>query len=36
VRKAAIHRRVRDVVDRELAGIHVFCRELAEGKYSVC
>ena len=36
VRKSAIHRRVRDVVDRELAGIHVFCRELAEGKYSVC
>jgi S-adenosylmethionine synthetase len=36
VRKSVIHRRVRDVVDRELAGIHVFCRELAEGKYSVC
>jgi S-adenosylmethionine synthetase len=35
-RRAAVERRVRDVVDRELAGIHVFCRELAAGKYSVC
>ena len=35
-RKAAVERRVRDVVERELAGIHVFCRDLAQGKYSVC
>jgi S-adenosylmethionine synthetase len=35
-RKTQIERRVRDVVDRELAGIQVFCRNLAEGKYSVC
>ncbi len=36
VRKSVVTRRVREVLDRELAGIHVFCRELAEGKYSVC
>ena len=36
VRKSAVERRVLEVVDRELAGIHVFCRDLAEGKYSVC
>ena len=35
-RRPAVERRVRDVVDRELAGIDVFCRELAAGKYSVC
>jgi len=35
-RRAAVERRVREVVDRELAGIHVFCRNLAEGRYSVC
>jgi S-adenosylmethionine synthetase len=35
-RRSAVERRVRDVVDRELAGIDVFCRELAEGKYTVC
>ncbi|HLW61095.1 MAG TPA: methionine adenosyltransferase [bacterium] len=35
-RKAAVERRVGEVVDRELAGIQVFCRELAQGKYSVC
>ena len=35
-RKPAVARRVRDVLDRELAGIHVFCRDLAEGKYTVC
>jgi S-adenosylmethionine synthetase len=36
VRRSSVERRVRDVLDRELAGIHVFCRDLAEGKYSVC
>jgi S-adenosylmethionine synthetase len=36
VRKSVVTRRVREVLDRELAGIHVFCRELSEGKYSVC
>jgi S-adenosylmethionine synthetase len=36
VRRTAIERRVLEVVDRELAGIDVFCRNLAEGKYSVC
>ncbi len=36
IRKSAAERRVRDVVDRELAGIHVFCRDLAQGKYTVC
>ncbi len=36
IRKSVVTRRVREVLDRELAGIHVFCRELAEGKYSVC
>jgi S-adenosylmethionine synthetase len=36
VRRGAIERRVHEVVDRELAGIDVFCRNLAEGKYSVC
>jgi S-adenosylmethionine synthetase len=35
-RRAAVERRVRDVVDRELAGINVFCRDLAAGKYTVC
>jgi S-adenosylmethionine synthetase len=35
-RKSAVERRVREVLDRELAGIHVFCRELAEGKYTIC
>ncbi len=35
-RRSVVERRVRDVVDRELAGIDVFCRNLAEGKYSVC
>ncbi len=35
-RRPAVERRVRDVVDRELAGIALFCRNLAEGKYSVC
>jgi S-adenosylmethionine synthetase len=35
-RKSAVTRRVREVLDRELAGIHVFCRDLAEGKYTVC
>jgi S-adenosylmethionine synthetase len=35
-RRSAVERRVRDVVDRELAGIDVFCRSLAEGKYTVC
>jgi len=35
-RRSAVERRVRDVVDRELAGIDLFCRNLAEGKYSVC
>lgn len=36
VRKGAVERRVHDVVERELAGIQVFCRDLAAGKYSVC
>jgi S-adenosylmethionine synthetase len=36
IRKSAAERRIRDVVDRELAGINVFCRDLAAGKYSVC
>lgn len=36
VRKAAVVRRVREVLDRELAGISVFCRDLAQGKYTVC
>ncbi|HYM69171.1 MAG TPA: methionine adenosyltransferase [bacterium] len=36
LRKSAVTRRVREVLDRELAGIHVFCRDLAEGKYTVC
>ncbi len=36
VRKSTVVKRVRGVLDRELAGIHVFCRELAEGKYTVC
>lgn len=36
LRKSAVTRRVQDVLDRELAGIHVFCRDLAEGKYTVC
>jgi len=36
MRRAPVERRVRDVVDRELAGINVFSRELAAGKYSVC
>ncbi|HXX37900.1 MAG TPA: methionine adenosyltransferase [bacterium] len=36
VRKSTVVKRVREVLDRELAGIHVFCRELAEGKYTVC
>jgi len=36
VRRTAVERRVRDVVDRELAGINVFCRDLAAGKYTVC
>lgn len=35
-RRSTVERKVRDILDRELAGIHVFCRELAEGKYSVC
>ncbi len=36
VRKSAVERRVREVLDRELAGINVFCRDLAAGKYTVC
>jgi S-adenosylmethionine synthetase len=36
VRRSAAERKVRDVVDRELAGINVFCRDLATGKYTVC
>ncbi len=36
VRKSTVERRVREVLDRELAGIRVFTRDLAEGKYSVC
>ncbi len=36
VRKTAVERQVREVLDRELAGINVFCRDLAAGKYSVC
>jgi S-adenosylmethionine synthetase len=36
VRRSAVERRVREVVDRELAGINVFCRDLAAGKYAVC
>lgn len=36
VRRSAAERKVRDVVDRELAGINVFCRDLAAGKYTVC
>ncbi len=35
-RKTAVERQVREVLDRELAGINVFCRDLAAGKYSVC
>jgi len=35
-RKTPIERQVREVVERELMGIQVFCRELAQGKYSVC
>jgi len=35
-RKPVVTRQVREVLDRELAGIHVFCRDLAEGKYTVC
>ena len=36
VRRGPVERRVREVVDRELAGIDLFCRNLAEGRYSVC
>lgn len=36
IRKSAAERKVRDVVERELAGINVFCRDLAAGKYRVC
>jgi S-adenosylmethionine synthetase len=36
VRRAAVERQVREILDRELAGINVFCRDLAAGKYSVC
>jgi S-adenosylmethionine synthetase len=36
VRRSAIERRVSEVVNRELAGINVFTRELAAGKYTVC
>ncbi len=36
IRKPAAERQVRAVLDRELAGIGVFCRDLAEGKYNVC
>ncbi len=35
-RRSVVERRVREVVDRELAGINVFVRDLAAGKYSVC
>jgi S-adenosylmethionine synthetase len=35
-RKSAVERHVREVVDRELSGIDLFCRNLAEGRYSVC
>jgi len=36
VRKSAVERQVHEVVERELDGIQVFCRDLAAGKYSVC
>ncbi len=36
IRRSAVERRVREVVDRELAGLNVFTRDLAAGKYSVC
>jgi S-adenosylmethionine synthetase len=36
VRKSAVMRQVREVLDRELAGIGVFCRDLVAGKYTVC
>jgi S-adenosylmethionine synthetase len=36
VRRSAIERRVSEVVNRELAGLNVFCRDLATGKYTVC
>jgi S-adenosylmethionine synthetase len=36
VRRSAIERRVNEVVNRELAGLNVFCRDLATGKYTVC
>ncbi len=35
-RKNAVERHVHEVVERELAGIQVFCRDLAAGKYSIC
>jgi len=35
-RRGSVERRVREVVDRELAGIDLFCRNLADGRYSVC
>ena len=35
-RKSAVERHVHEVVERELAGIQVFCRDLAAGKYSIC
>ncbi|HEX9245455.1 MAG TPA: methionine adenosyltransferase [bacterium] len=36
VRKSVVERQVHEVVERELDGIQVFCRDLAAGKYSVC
>jgi S-adenosylmethionine synthetase len=34
-RRSSIERRVRDALDHELAGIHQFTQDLAEGRYSV-
>ncbi len=35
-RRATAERKVREILDRELTGINVFCRDLIAGKYSVC
>jgi S-adenosylmethionine synthetase len=35
-RRGSIERRVRDVLDQELANISQLCRELAEGRFAVC
>lgn len=35
-RRGSIERRVRDVLDQELANISQLCRDLAEGRFAVC